>query len=119
MLIYTASDFIGSFGKVMFEVRKQLMQMYIKEAPLSSIGHATALCWFPLMLRDVSFRSIMLASYYATCDITHEPQLKYSMPEILEFMRQRRADPNAPKENFTDLSHLFYEFHNYEIKTSV
>jgi hypothetical protein len=45
----------------------------------------------PLMVRDVSFRFIILSSYYSTTDIEHKPSIKYTIPEITDFMKQRRA----------------------------
>ena len=44
----------------------------------------------PLMARDVCFRAIILGSYYATTDIEHRPVLRYSIPQIVDFMKQRR-----------------------------
>ena len=44
------------------------------------------------------------------------------MPQIVDFMKQRRAINEArgePLETHRQLSYLFYEFHNYEIKTKV
>ena len=47
----------------------------VKELMLAShIG------WFPLMLRDVGFRAILLGFYYASTDIEHKPMLRYSIP---------------------------------------
>ena len=116
-LIYLASDFNASFAKIFLESRKQLIQMQIYEAPLSSIARASYLGWFPLMFRDLSFRSIILAFYYGTTDISHDPKLKYSIPQIADIMRQRRSDGH--NESFEEISHMFYEYHNYEIKTKL
>jgi len=54
--------------------------MQIYEQPLSSITRASYLGWFPLMLRDLSFRSIILGFYYGTTTIEHTPKLKYTVP---------------------------------------
>ena len=73
-------------------------------------------------MRDVCFRSILLSCYYYTTDITHAPLLKYSIPQITDFMKQRRAlseMQNTTPESVHDLSYLFYEFHHYEIKTKI
>ena len=48
---------------------------------------ATAYGWFPLMLRDVSFRAILLGFYYGTTEIEHRPALKYTVPQIVDIMR--------------------------------
>jgi hypothetical protein len=44
------------------------------------------------MLRDISFRSIILGFYYGTTTIQHEPKLKYTVPQIADIMRQRRLE---------------------------
>ncbi len=78
--------------------------------------------WFPLAMRDVSFRAIILCFYYATTNIEHKPELKYTIPQITDFMKQRRAASEIygeRSETVHELSHLFYEFHNYEIKTKI
>ena len=44
------------------------------------------------------------------------------MPQIVDFMKQRRAlnrSRGEPLETHQELSYLFYEFHNYEIYTSM
>ena len=43
----------------------------------------------PLLVRDTTFRFLILGSYYATTNIEHKPQLRYSVPQILAFRRQR------------------------------
>ena len=90
-----------------------------KESTVGQIAKASSLCLFPLMCRDLTFRSILLGSYYATTSVEHKPALKYSVPQITDFMKQRRARLGDQAETVTDLSHLFYEFHSYEIKTKV
>lgn len=40
---------------------------------MSQIGKACYLGWFPLMLRDVSFRAVLLAFYYGLIDVEHKP----------------------------------------------
>ena len=47
--------------------------MWIKDATVSHIANATALAWFPLMLRDVTFRVTILSAFYATTDVEHRP----------------------------------------------
>lgn len=44
------------------------------------------------MVRDLTFRSIILSFYYGTTTINHEPKLKYSVPQIADIMRQRRLE---------------------------
>jgi hypothetical protein len=86
-LIYLISDFNASIAKVFLETRKQLIQMQIYEHPLPSIAKAAYLGWFPMMFRDLSFRSIILGFYYGTTTIHHEPKLKYTIPQIADIMR--------------------------------
>lgn len=74
------------------------------------------------MLRDTGFRAILLTFYYASTEVQHKPIQKYSMPQIVDFMKQRRAlnrSRGEPLETHQELSYLFYEFHNYEIYTSM
>jgi hypothetical protein len=69
------------------------------------------------MFRDLSFRSIILAFYYGTTNITHEPKLKYSVPQIADIMRQRRLEGH--QESFEDISYMFYDYHSYNVKTKI
>jgi len=69
LLIFTCSDFFASMAKVQFEVRKQLIQMYIRETPVGQLVKASQLAWMPLMLRDCTFRAIILSFYYATTEV--------------------------------------------------
>ena len=69
------------------------------------------------MLRDLSFRSIILGFYYGSTTIQHEPKLKYTVPQIADIMRQRRMEGH--QESFDEISHMFYDFHNYDVKTKI
>lgn len=64
----------------------------------------------------------MLSFYYATTEIEHKPLLKYSIPQLTDIMKQRRAvsemNGTVP-ESVHDLQHHFYDFHSYEIKTKI
>ncbi len=80
MAIYFASDFVASLVKNPFEVRKQLIQLYNHNVGLKDIGYLTRITTFPLVLRDVLFRQLMLNFYYLTTDIEHRPALKYTIP---------------------------------------
>jgi hypothetical protein len=116
------SDLTASFVKAPFEVRKQLIQMYSKDISFSHLSTLTAMTWFPLALRDVSFRALILSFYYMTTVIEHKPELRYTIPQITDFMKQRRAASEiygTKPETVHELSHLFYEFHHYEIKTKI
>ena len=81
------------------------------------IAKAAAIGWFPLMTRDIIYRSILLSFYYGTTSISHEPKLKYTVPQIADIMRQRRMEGH--EESFDDIKHMFYDFHNYEVKTKM
>jgi len=113
---------VGSLVKTPFEVRKQLIQMYNHNVSIRDISYLTRVTCFPLICRDVLFRQMMLGVYYLTTSIEHKPLLKYSVPQITDFMKQRRAMTamqGLPQESVHDLSYVFYEFHNYEIKTKI
>jgi hypothetical protein len=86
---------------------------------MKAILYASAIGWMPLMLRDVGFRAILLGFYYGTCEIEHKPLLQYTIPQISEFMAERRELTGNNKETMADLGYLFYDFHNVEIKTKV
>ena len=114
------SDFFASLTKIQFEVRKQLIQMYTRESTIGQLAKAAQSSWLPLMLRDTGFRTILLTMYYTTTDVQHKPIQKYSMPQIVDFMKERRAYNRArgePYETHQQLSYLFFEFHNYEVKS--
>ena len=72
------------------------------------------------MARDCGFRALLLSFYYGTTEVRHKPIQKYSMPQIVDFMKERRAVARArgeAPETHRELSYLFYEFHNYEVKS--
>ena len=93
--------------------------MCTRDSTLNALLYASAIGWLPLMLRDVGFRAIILGFYYTTCDIEHKPMLRYTIPQITEFMRERREATGNNKETMADLGYLFYDFHNVEIRTKV
>ena len=72
--------------------------------------------FMPLIARDFLFRSIILSTYYLSTDIEHRPVLRYSVPQITDFMRQRRDA--GYNDSMSDMQSIFYEHHNYVIKTS-
>jgi hypothetical protein len=90
MMIYMTSDVLASFSRLPFECRKQLLQMANYDIDLKLIMRNSYCGLMPLMARDVCFRGIILGSYYATTDIEHRPVLRYSIPQIVDFMKQRR-----------------------------
>ena len=86
------------------------------------MSYLTSISCLPLAMRDVIFRQVILATYYLTTNVEHTPLLKYTIPQITDFMKQRRAYTamnGLPEESVHELSHLFYEFHNYSIHTKI
>lgn len=79
MTIFLVSDVLAALTKVPFETRKQLVQMTNYDISLSLISRNTMYGVVPLIARDMSFRFMLLGSYYATTDIEHRPVLKYSI----------------------------------------
>lgn len=69
------------------------------------------------MFRDLTFRGIILGFYYGTTTIEHSPKLKYTVPQIADIMRQRRNEGH--QESFEDIKHMFYDYHNYDVKTKL
>ena len=69
----------------------------------------------PMILRDMIFRASLLGVYYGTTDIKHKPTLKFTMPEIMHYLRYRRSQ--GYNESYNDMKHLFFEWHNYEVHT--
>lgn len=111
------SDIIASLMRVPFECRKQLVQMCNYDVDLKLLGRNTYLGAIPLVGRDVLFRQIIFSIYYGTTEIEHRPTLKYTIPQITDFMRQRR-EQGYEGETLQDLQHVFYEYHNYNIRSS-
>ena len=96
--------------------------MYSKDISASHLARLIRMCWLPLAMRDVMFRSTTLTFYYLTTEIEHKPLLKYSIPQITDFMKQRRMlseMQGTRPETVFDLSHIFYEFHNFDIKSKM
>ena len=107
----------ASVTRAPFECRKQLVQMCNYDIDMRLMGKNTYLGLFPLMARDVLFRQIIFSIYYMSTHIEHRPTLKYSIPQITDFMRQRR-EQGYEEESLQDMQHIFYEYHNYQIKSS-
>lgn len=80
MTIYLTSDLFASIMKLPFETRKQLVQMSNYDVSLKLIGQNMYYGMVPLIARDMSFRFIILGTYYATTNIEHRPVLKYTIP---------------------------------------
>lgn len=95
LMIFTASDLVASITKVPFETRKQLVQMSNYDMSIKLLAKNTAYGLVPLVARDVSFRFVILGSYYLTTDIMHRPSLKYSIPQIMDFLRMRREQGHS------------------------
>lgn len=79
LLIFCTSEIVGSVVKLPFETRKQLVQMSNYNISLQLIARNSMYGLCPLLLRDSSFRFLMLGSVYLTTDIEHRPVLKYSI----------------------------------------
>lgn len=87
MLIFLISDIAASLTRFPFEARKQMVQMANYDIKLNILMRNAYLGMVPLMIRDVSFRFMILGSYYATTNIDHKPKLKYSVNQMLNFRR--------------------------------
>lgn len=85
--IYTCSDIAATFVRLPFEARKQLVQMANYDIDLKVITRNLRIGLMPLMMRDVTYRFIIQTSYYMTTSIEHKPALRYSVPQIMDFMR--------------------------------
>jgi len=46
-----------------------MVQMCIYDSSIQQMMRASYLGWFPLMLRDLTFRAILLGWYYGTTDV--------------------------------------------------
>lgn len=69
MIIFLLSDIAASLTKFPFEARKQMVQLANYEIKLNTLMRNAYLGVVPLMVRDVSFRFMILGSYYATTNI--------------------------------------------------
>jgi hypothetical protein len=87
MTIYLASDVVASVFRLPFETRKQLVQMSNYDIDLKVIMRNSYYGIIPLVVRDVAFRAIILSTYYSTTQIEHKPVLRYSIPEIVHYMK--------------------------------
>ena len=92
------------------------MQMCNYDIDLKLITRNAYLGLVPLLARDFIFRGIILSTYYLSTDIEHRPVLRYSVPQITDFMKQRREA--GYNDSMSDMESIFYEHHNYVIKTS-
>ena len=116
MLIYVCSDLLASLSRLPFETRKQLVQMSNTDISLNLIARNSYYGLVPLIVRDTSFRFMILGSYYSTTQIEHRPVLKFTIPQIMDFMRSRRE--LGYDDKLQDMQSIFYDYHSYSIKTS-
>ena len=117
MIIFTSSDFCATFARLPFETRKQLVQMANYDIDLKVIFRNGSAALMPLMFRDVSYRFIVQSIYYGLLTIEHKPTLKYTVPQIMDFMRQRRMQ-GYTDDKLAEMHGTFYEYHNYSVKTN-
>ena len=115
MAIFLASDLAASITRLPFETRKQLVQMANYDLDMSVIVRNSKAAIIPLMARDISFRFILLSTYYSTTQIDHEPKLKYSVPQIVHYMKLRRDA--GYDDSMKSMQGLIYDYHHYNIKT--
>ena len=54
---------------------------------LKTIGRNAYYGLGALTARETLFRTIILGTYYATTEIEHKPVLKYTIPQIMDFLR--------------------------------
>ena len=92
--------------------------MWNKNIPLSQIGRGWYLGVTPLILRDFLFRSSLLGVYYATTNVEQTPILKFSMTEMLGYLKYCREE-RGENATFESKKHLFIEYHNYDVKTKM
>jgi len=62
------------------------------------------------------FRTSLLTVFYSTTKIEHKPELKFSMSEMIDYVKhlRRNGEPTATLKN---KKHLFMEYHNYNVQT--
>jgi len=88
--IYLASDFVATFTRIPFEARKQLVQMANYNLDMSIIIRNSRIGLTALMARDMIFRFTLMSTYYSTTHIEHQPKMRYSVQEIVHYMKVRR-----------------------------
>jgi len=99
--------------------------MYTHDSSIQAITRASIMGWPALAMRDTVYRGILLGFYYGTTNIEHKPMLKYSIPQISDFMKQRRvmaqmnSENETDKETMHDHAYLFYDFHNCAVHTKM
>ena len=92
--------------------------MWNKNIQLNQLFHAWYLGITPLILRDFLFRSTLLGFYYGTTHIEHSPNLKFSMSEMLGYLKYCR-EVKGENATFENKKHLFIDYHNYQVKTKM
>ena len=86
-IIFVSSDFSASFARILFEGRKQALQMCQYDVSVPQIAKAAYAGWFALAARDVCFRTLMLGCFYGTTYVEHQPRLRYSAQETQLFLK--------------------------------
>lgn len=90
--------------------------MWNKDIQLSQIFRGCYLGVTPMILRDFLFRTSLLSVFYGTTHVEHQPNLKFSMSEMINYLKHCR-DKGEENVTYQSKQHLFIEYHNYVVKT--
>ena len=118
-LIFVTSDFWAWFTRIFFETRKQIIQMWNKDVLMSHIARGWYLGLVPMIVRDFLFRSTLLSVFYTTQRLEQKTKLKFTVSEIIDYLKYCREDKGEVNATYQSKLHLFIEFHNYENKTAM
>ena len=71
----------------------------------------------PMIIRDFIFRITLLGIFYGTQHVEQKSELRYSLSEIIDYLRYCREKKSEVDASYQNKSHLFIDHHNYKIKT--
>lgn len=85
---FLLSDIAKATVFLPFEARKQRIQLGQKVADLGvgDISKYMLRAYFPMVIKDVIFRIVILSSFLFTLNVEHKPVLKYNLSEIKELI---------------------------------
>ena len=72
-----------------------------------------------MIVRDFLFRSTLLSVFYTTQRLEQKTKLKFTVSEIIDYLKYCREDKGEVNATYQSKLHLFIEFHNYENKTAM
>lgn len=110
IISYILSDIVKTTIFLPFEARKQRLQLYHKtnDITISNVSRYMLRAYFPMILRDIIFRTITLGTFLNSLNVEHQPKLKYNLNEIRDFIKIKENEgERIQPSSFMDFSKFY------------